>query len=382
METLEGKTESKVDTKEKMKTMTKNEIRNYFKDNGLKGLRNLGNTCFLNTALQCFSNTLPLTRYIKSGEYKKKLREDRIHKDLTIDWENMLDLIWEDEKKDDYFIGPRGFVTEVQKIARQIGADEFMQMGDHKDVQEFITFFINTMHESLAEKIPMTINGQPKNKLDKMALQAMKQWKGFFQNDYSVLVDLFYGQTQSRLIADLDPKDEIEYSDTYEPFSNLVLPIPKTTSGDITIYDCLELYSTEENLVQEWKSERDNKMKKVRKKISLWKTPNYLIVVLNRFQNFRGRLFKRNEFIDFPIRHFDLAKYCVGYDRDDSKYELYAVANHSGTMDHGHYYAHCRNLNGNWYTYNDTSVDPITDVDQLVTNNAYCLFYQKEISKK
>jgi ubiquitin C-terminal hydrolase len=33
---------------------------------GLVGLRNHGNTCFINSAVQCLSNTLPLTDYFLS----------------------------------------------------------------------------------------------------------------------------------------------------------------------------------------------------------------------------------------------------------------------------------------------------------------------------
>ena len=38
------------------------------------GLVNLGNTCFLNSVIQCLTYTPPLTNYLLSGEHKKKCK--------------------------------------------------------------------------------------------------------------------------------------------------------------------------------------------------------------------------------------------------------------------------------------------------------------------
>ena len=59
----------------------------------------------------------------------------------------------------------------------------------------------------------------------------------------------------------------------------------------------------------------------------------------------------------------------------DDTYDLYAVCNHIGNMNSGHYTAYCRNhRDGRWYSYDDTQVHPISE-SEVVTKNAYMLFY-------
>lgn len=58
-------------------------------------------------------------------------------------------------------------------------------------------------------------------------------------------------------------------------------------------------------------------------------------------------------------------------------YDLYAVANHYGTMLGGHYTAFCKNfITGKWYEFNDHQVSKISEED-AVSSSAYVLFYRK-----
>ena len=81
--------------------------------------------------------------------------------------------------------------------------------------------------------------------------------------------------------------------------------------------------------------------------------------------------------IDFPIKDLNMYKYCVGYDNDKYVYDLFAISNHSGGIQGGHYWAYCKNTDGNWYNFNDEDVSLINE-SNLISPQAYCLFYKKK----
>ena len=95
------------------------------------------------------------------------------------------------------------------------------------------------------------------------------------------------------------------------------------------------------------------------------------------FKRFNNSGVKNNRKINFPIENLNLERYVLGYDQDDSKYDLYAISNHIGGTRGGHYYAYVKNSDNNWYKYNDKYVSSLSEAD-LITPEAYCLFYKKK----
>jgi ubiquitin carboxyl-terminal hydrolase 4/11/15 len=159
------------------------------------------------------------------------------------------------------------------------------------------------------------------------------------------------------------------------------------SGNDINLYDCLNLFNSEEILEgdNEWYCNICKTHRDVNKKMDIFKAPYYLIIQLKRFkqdhemgQRFIFNLFSSNKntsLVSFPINELDLSKYILSNDNSEKKYKLIGVINHYGGSSFGHYTAYCLNDN-QWFEYNDESVSPI-DENNLISSAAYVLFYKR-----
>ena len=347
--------------------LSKNEMKNpefkQFKNMGLTGLANIGNTCFMNSTLQCISHTYELNLFLDTEVYKTRLNKK--HDSLILcEWDNLRKLMW----SENCIISPGGFVNAMQKVARikdRVIFTGFVQ----NDLTEFLSFVFDCFHNSICREVDMVISGKAQTKTDELAEKCYNMMKSMYKTEYSEFLNMFYGISVSQIKS-----KESDYKNIItEPFFNINVPI----SEKKTLIDCFDLYTEIEELGEDNKILNDKtKLKEnATKQILFWSLPNILVISFKRFLN-NGR--KQQSFIDFPIDNLNLSKYVVGYDKHSYVYDLYGICNHSGNTGGGHYYAYIKNANGTWYEFNDARVEEFTNLDKLKSPYAYCFFYRKQ----
>ena len=153
----------------------------------------------------------------------------------------------------------------------------------------------------------------------------------------------------------------------------------KSTNQETNLEKLLEDFSKEEKLDKDnlYTCENCKMQLEANKTIEIFHLPKILIIHLKRFNNNK----KINTLIEFPLVDLNLNKYVKSNDTI-SKYNLYGVINHFGSLEYGHYTAFCLNYHDNsWYEYNDRIVNKIQkgkEKEIIVNKNAYILFYRSE----
>jgi len=338
-----------------------------YHNKGLTGLGNLGNTCFVNSCIQILSHTYELNDFLNTQTFQSKLN-NKYESALLIEWDNLRQMMW----KENCIISPGKFLKTIQKLAQIKGIDIFTGFAQN-DLPEFLLFIIDCFHLSLQREVNMNIIGLPSNEKDVLAKECFEMIKKMYSKEYSEIWNLFYGIH----VSQIKPYDSTQpyLSRTPEPFFMVNLPIP-TENKSPSLYDCFNLYVEGETLEGDnaWLNEKTGKKENVKKQISFWSFPTILAVDLKRF-NSRGM--KNQILVSFPLENLDLTSYVIGYQKHSYIYDLYGVANHSGSTMGGHYTSFVKTVDNKWYHFNDTQVSEVTDINRIVSPYAYCLFYRK-----
>lgn len=337
-----------------------------FMGKGICGLANVGNTCYINTTLQCLGHCTHFLEYVLNGEYKQETGS------LLTELREIFKELW----VNDNGVIPNRFLKYLHQHVRGINIME------QNDIQEFLTLFVDKLNACIAIRVTpemaLSRTQYADSQYDKLRHKIDRAWFNSVGIEYSPLVDFFYGQSIVQVICGHCRK----IHHTYEPFSILLLPLPGNSDGT-DIIACLNHYILEETLNDhthrgdDWKCDGCKQSVKSIKTTKFWRLPRILTICLKRFTH---DLRKNNTYVKAPTQ-LDLSKYIIGPETTNTNnmYQLCSIACHAGSHNNGHYYALCRNPDSNWYMIDDTIITGFKDKYETPPTS-YMLFYESHRS--
>lgn len=429
------------DIQEKHEPKSIEELRKTFTTGGLSGLINIGNTCYMNSALQCLAATEIFVEYFRGsglgdGEYKtdlkqsitkkimdekKKQKKDmsgdediseeiRSHfrKTLTYKLRNLMVVMWGTNCK----ITPKMFKLGLEKLQRE----DFRGYAQ-EDSSLCLLLILDQIHEETKTDVKITLKNLPvgvfeyisvkdyyskkindKDILDDEKIKMKEEfdeyrtkhyredaiskclqfWQKYLKYNHSIITDIFTGLYFSQIQCQHCKISSFNY----DIFNMLSLSIP--SKRDITLYDCFEHeFNSEDNLSGankyhcEYCSEKHDAIKTTK----LWHSPPRLVIHLKRFTNMGAHTSKNNSLVKFPLTGLEIKEYVCEYAYNDYIYDLYAVIMQSGSLRGGHYVAYTKNpTNNEWYLFDDSNVLHIPNdkiESRIIDSQAYVLFYKK-----
>ncbi|KAK2526411.1 hypothetical protein Q9233_008181 [Columba guinea] len=298
------------------------------------GLHNLGNTCFLNSVLQCLTYTPPLANHLLSGEHSRACGQKGfcIMCRMEVHVQQVL-------HSSASAIEPWAVVDFLTEIG------ENFQHGRQEDAHEFLRCTMDAMQRAC-------LRGN--SDLD-MSSQAT-----------TIVHQIFGGFLRSRVTC----WSCQAVSDSYEAF----LDVPLDIKAAASVTAALEDFVKPEHLDGEncFKCSKCDKMTAASKRFTVHRTPKVLTVCLKRFEAFTGD--KISKVVEYP-QYLDLRPYMSQAAGEPLLYSLYAVLVHGGgSCRAGHYFCYIKASDGLWYRMNDKSVD-LCDSDTVLRQQAYLLFY-------
>ena len=298
------------------------------------GLLNIGNTCYMNSVMQCL-NSLPLfVEYFKDSRYCRDIDPRSKHDGIIArEMGATLDLI-------NKACSP----VSLYSLKTAVGELHHPFKGSmQQDAHEFLLYLLNWLHEDLGgDAAAAPLVGSPKNSEFDTLIQGI--------NQYSIICSSCHYESAS-----------------CEPFTIISLSLP--SRGRCTLEDMLEkAYDTS---YIDYKCPQCNIHGKCSRRSEIKKLPSVLILHLKRFDNSSRK--KENE-IDFPLVNLSLPAHAMQRENCPAIFNLCSVTNHYGSLTTGHYTSLCRSPDGGtWYKCDDRNVTRTRMSG--ISSAAYMLFY-------
>lgn len=358
---------------------------------GLVGLQNLGNTCYMNSALQALSNCQQLTRFVL--DCPSLLKE----KGLCRSYSELIKEIW-DPNSSQYAV-PTSIIRNIKCIYPAFRG------CTQQDTQEFLRCFLEQLHDELKQKIVKS----PKTSTEDLSDHQEGDQEDKNRGQGSIISDTFEFKISSSVVC----SSCNSISTTEETFKDLSIPIPtryhpyytlneentsestSSTNGwfwnwlsyfsnwfwgpQVTLKDCLSIFFGTDPLEGDNEYSCDVCTKKNRgvKYLKILELPEVLCIHFKRYESIGSS--KIMTHVSFPLKGLDLAPYMSEKSMPQcTTYDLFAcICHHGSALLTGHYTTYALNCyDHQWYEFDDQYVTSVQNY-QVENSEAYILFYQK-----
>jgi ubiquitin C-terminal hydrolase len=314
-----------------------------FENDPIFGLKNLGNTCFMNSSLQCLIHSKNLKKKIKSIHFGEiNICEN---KKLLKEFYSILQ-----NKDNSTIVDP----SKLKKVLGEI--EEKYKYNEQNDANEFITIFLNQLLVELKGFGKYETKNIPKDPLEKKAFTKLEN--KFFLKNKSFLLDLFYGRIKRDYICEKGHTCCVKFNN----YNTLILPQPEDSNN---IVDLLNLYQENKSINDTIFCSECQKEVKYSLKNSIYNIPDYFILCLEK------DIINSSNGLEYPkiLKTKDFMK------NNDNEYKLYSLIVYFGNREHGHYKA---KIIQDDHVYNiSDSVYSIVNSKEIFDKNAIILFYEK-----
>lgn len=344
------------------------------------GLRNLGNTCFMNAILQSLSNIEQFNSFFKDlpaaaelcGKAAGRMYHTRSKGDPSVslveEVRKTLCSLW---KGNQTAFSPDSLFYTIWKLMPSFRGYQ------QQDAHEFMRYLLDHLHKELQSKK----NGVMHPSEEDVRMSE----KGCVNGNASVVTSVFGGLLQNEVNCLVCGTE----SRKFDPFLDLSLDIPsqfrqkrkkdQEPGPTCTLRDCLQSFTDLEELdeTELYYCHTCKMRQKSTKKFWIKKLPKVLCLHLKRFH---WTTFFRNKvdtYVKFPMRGLDMRGYLLEPEAaapDTCLYDLAAIVVHHGSgIGSGHYTAYGSH-EGRWYHFNDSTVT-LTSEEAVTKAKAYILFY-------
>ena len=308
------------------------------------GIKNLGNTCFMNSSLQCFLNSKKLTWNLQNiyniNNIKLRLA-------------NEFSLLINNIKKGETLLDP----TNIKDILSE--EEVKYKYNQQSDANEFITIFLNRL---LKELNGIGEYNQPKIPTDILEEKAFKKLEErFFLKNKSFLLNMFYGRLKREYRCENGHICTIKFNN----FSTLILPEPEESNY---IIDLLNLYQREKKIDGKIFCQECQKESSYSIKTKIYNLPKYFIVCIEN---------EKSDYYYYPGITYKKVLYTKDFmESTNDIYNLNSLIVYVGNLKFGHYTAKICQDNF-WYLINDSYYQTINE-NEIFDSNAKILFYARQ----